>query len=185
MSGQPAPSDDLDAGIEAALSELNISITEAKHHNDPLWMPLSALSAFLRVMRRLYADFAVSMRKSIEEAKQPVRDEDMRRAVVQGISAHAGAMVKSLSWSIRLAAVGILLLVGGGSFWLGQSTEAAKYVQVPEQLGVTLTGPDAAQWLDLIRNNNIRGAMAQCTVRIQASRKACDLPLWLESAPQP
>src|SRR3978361_687838 len=124
MSNQPAHSDELDDGIQDALSQLNVSITEAKHHNDPLWMPLSALSAFLRSMQRLHTNFVGSMRKSIEEAKQPVRDDELRRAVAQGILIHAGQLAQCLWVRTVLIVAGMLLVtlacgIGAGYWFRG------------------------------------------------------------------
>jgi hypothetical protein len=112
----------VEADIELALSELDRSVLEARIHDDPLRLPLSALASFLRAQRGLYADSVVSMQRSIEAARQPVRDEDMRLAVVQGISSHAVNAVRTMGW--RNVLIGAAILVAsivagvGGGYWL-------------------------------------------------------------------
>jgi hypothetical protein len=125
MSAPPAGSE-LEATIEAALSELEMSVAETKYHSDPLRFPLLALAAFLRAIRVLYADSIMSMRQQIEAAKQPVNDDQLRRAVIQGISGHAGATVRALEWRNVVIGAGLLagaLLVGAaGGYWYGVSS---------------------------------------------------------------
>jgi hypothetical protein len=179
----PDATSKLDADMTFALSQLDVSISEAKHHNDPLWMPLSALSAHIQAQRQLHANFVASMTKSIEDARQPVRGEDMRRAVVQGIGIHAAATVRTMGWRNVLIGAGLLLgaaIIGAGSgYWMGTSAEAAKYVQAPANLGVALTASDAAEWVNLIRLNNITQANRTCFN--QGGGIACSFALWTKS----
>jgi hypothetical protein len=113
---------DVEADIELALSELDRSVLEAKIHDDPLRLPLSALASFLRAQRGLYADSVVSMQRSIEAARQPVRDEDMRLAVVQGIAIHARGVAKAINIGAALIGVAMLLIAFGAgwgeAYWL-------------------------------------------------------------------
>jgi hypothetical protein len=68
---------DLDASIDAALVHLDRAATEAALHDDPLQMPFTALASFLRAQRQLYADGAASLAQHLEQARQPVRDEEL------------------------------------------------------------------------------------------------------------
>ena len=52
--------------------------------------------------------------------------------------------------------VAVAMVTSAGCwFGTGKISEASQYVQVPAELGVALTGPAAAQWLALIRMNDI------------------------------
>jgi hypothetical protein len=57
----------------------------------------------------------------LDRLRQPVRDEDLRRAVVQGIDLHAGDVVRTMSWRNVLIGAGLLVaavLIGaGGGYW--------------------------------------------------------------------
>jgi hypothetical protein len=112
---------DVEADIETALTELDRSVLEARIHDDPLRLPLSALASFLRAQRGLYVDSVVTMQRSIEAARQPVRDDDLRRAVVQGISSHASSAVRTMGWRNVLIGAAILVAVlavgAGGGYW--------------------------------------------------------------------
>jgi hypothetical protein len=71
-------------------------------------------------------------------------------------------------------------MVAAGTYWWGgRASEASQYVQVPAEPGVALTGPDAAQWLALIRMNDIGRARRKCQpVPQSADGKACAFTLW-------
>ena len=58
----------------------------------------------------------------LDRLRQPVRDEELRRAVVQGIDRHADIVVRIMGW--RNVLIGAALLVaavmigGGAGYWL-------------------------------------------------------------------
>ncbi len=116
---------------------------------------------------------------------RPRRRSGKRIALGGALRGHAAAMVKSLSWNIRLAAAVLLVIVAAGSagagYWLGKSTEAAKYVQVPAALDAQLTAPNAAQWINLMRWNDIGKAARTCSP--QDCGVACSISLWVEPPP--
>jgi len=76
-------------------------------------------------------------------------------------------------------------MVAVGACWFGgQVSEASQYVQVPAEMGVALTGPDAAQWLVLIRMNDISRARRDCQpVPQPTGGKACAFTLWTQLPP--
>lgn len=184
---KPAINAELEGTIEEALSQLDLSAAEAQIHNDPLRLPLTALASFLRAQRQLHGDSIVSMRQAVEEGRQPVRDDDLRRAVVQGISVYAGGLVQTMSWRNVMLAAGMLVAGvaagAGGGYWLGSSREAAKYVRVPDGLGVALNGPAAADWVALMRLNDITRTNRVCSA--QAGGVACSISLWMKPPTAP
>jgi hypothetical protein len=174
---------DVEADIELALTELDRSVLEARIHDDPLRLPLSALASFLRAQRGLYADSIVTMQRSIETARQPVRDDHLRRAVVQGISSHASGAVRTMGWRNVLLAASILvasIVAGaGGGYWFGY------------RLGLTETAPlaglapaEASAWSQLMHNNSAVNAIDVCengkVAKTPDGRRACALPMWLD-----
>jgi hypothetical protein len=84
---------------------------------------------------------------------------------------------------IRLSAVGILLvgiaISAGAGYWFGRSIEADKLVQVPAQLGVALSAQDSAQWITLMRLNDIGKAERVCSP--QLGGQACSIALWTKA----
>jgi hypothetical protein len=88
-----------------------------------------------------------------------------------------------LNWAGIAIGIGAALvfgvICGGAGYWFGRSTEADKLVQVPAQLGVALTGPDAAQWTNLIRLNDIGKASRVCSP--QSGGQACAIALWTKA----
>src|SRR4051812_227821 len=89
---------ELDVSIDAALVPLDRAATEAALHDDPLQLPFAALASFLRAQKALYVDGAASLAQHLEQARQPVRDEELQKAVVRGIRPHAVAIVQAINW---------------------------------------------------------------------------------------
>jgi hypothetical protein len=58
----------------------------------------------------------------LDRLRQPVRDEELRRAVVQGIDRHADIVVRTMGWRNVLIGAALLVaavLIGGGAgYWL-------------------------------------------------------------------
>jgi hypothetical protein len=187
---------ELDASIDAALVHLDRAATEAALHDDPLERPFSALASFLRAQRQLYVDGAASLAQHIENAKQPVQDEALRRAVVQGISAHARAVVAAVNWQTASwltagALVAVLFGFVGGAQWqsdrMGAKVASATetVIAAHDGFGTSLKALDAAVWLDLIRMNpHITEAIQTCRPLPQSEGgSACAVPLWLMLPP--
>jgi hypothetical protein len=119
--------------IDQALTDLDRSIIEATLKDDPLRLPLTALSSFLKAQRQLHADSTQTLRQQIEAARQPIQDEQLRRAVIAGVSAHAASVIRALRWRTVVAATAIVvaaILLGVatgavGASWYFQHENAA------------------------------------------------------------
>lgn len=188
----------LPAVDEAALAEMRQVIADAQAEisrlvqlgelqNDPLRHPIQALSVHLDALYKVTRAGSQALAKQLQVAAEritpaepAVRDEELRQAVVEGIA--ASGMAHKLSARNAAVGAGLLLaavLAGGrAGYWFGQSTEAARLVQVPPALGVALTGSDAAQWMNLIRLNDIGKAERVCAD--QAGGVACAITLWVK-----
>jgi hypothetical protein len=186
------------ATVDAALVQLDRAAAEASVHDDPLQLPFTALAAFLRAQRQLYADADVSLARHIETARQPVRDDEFRRAVISGISAHATKAVDAMNWRSTISlTLGGLVLAGvgfaGGALWqhgiASAELEAAQSVIVKAHDGFPggLKARDVALWQDLIRMNpGVEEAMRSCKSMPQSrGGSACALPVWTLPPPPP
>jgi hypothetical protein len=186
---------ELDVSIDAALVHLDRAATEAALHDDPLQLPFAALASFLRAQKALYVDGAASLAQHLEQARQPIRDEELQKAVVRGIRAHAVAIVQAINWRTAAYLVMTALCIGGLGFGTGvwwQSDRLAAEVEtayntvvaVHDGFGSGLKAIDASVWLDLIRlNGNIREAIRQCQPMKEPAGTACAVPMWLMLPP--
>jgi hypothetical protein len=187
---------ELDTSVDAALVHLDQAAAEAGLHDDPLQLPFTALASFLRAQRQLYADAGVSLAQHIEIAKQPVQDEALRRAVIQGISAHARAAVAAINlrtgaWLAAGLLSAVLVGCGAGAWWQSDRSAAEvasatnTVIAAHDGFGTGLKALDAAVWLDLIRMNpHITEAIHTCRPLPQADGgSACAVPLWLMLPP--
>jgi hypothetical protein len=106
--------------------------------------------------------------------------DDVGRRLLGACQAWSAGLVRASlwkSWAALAATVLVAVVLGfGAGWWLGSSREADKYVQVPASLGVALTGQEAAQWVNLIRLNDISRANRICAE--QAGGMACSISLW-------
>ena len=86
-------------------------------------------------------------------------------------------------WGIAIS--GTVAIVVANVYWFGgRASEASQYVQMPVELGVALTGPDAVQWLALMRMNDIGRAQRDCQpVPQPADGKAYNFTLWTQLPP--
>jgi hypothetical protein len=182
---------ELDTAIDAALVHLDRAATEAALHDDPLQAPFTALASFLRAQRQLYVDGAVSLAAHLEQARQPVRDEELQRAVVRGIAQHAWDVVKAInlrtgSW-LAAGAMGVMLLGFSAGAWWQHAQSAAEIASATDTViaahdgfGTGLKALDAAVWLEIIRMNpRITDAIHTCRPLPQSDGgSACALPVW-------
>jgi hypothetical protein len=189
---------ELGASLDAALAQLDRAATEASVHEDPLELPFTALAAFLRAQRQLYAEADADLAQHIETAKQPVRDDELRSAVANGIRTHAAMAVQAINWRSTLyLALGGLVMAGlgfaGGAWWqYGISSAeltAAQNVIVAAHDGFPagLRAQDLALWQDLIRMNpNVGDELRSCLPMPQnRGGSACALPVWTLPPPPP
>lgn len=158
--------------VDQAKEALGEAVGRAGFRRDPFQHVLEAQAGIVD----LYPD----MLSLMDELRQPVRDEELRRAVIAGVSTYTGAAIREIKARTILIVAGVMfataLVVAGAGYWLGRSTEAAKYVDVPAGLGIVLKRPDAAEWLNLMQFNDISRANRTCAA--QAGGTACSIVLW-------
>lgn len=110
-AGHPDP---FDKQIAKAQQAIDDSIARAGLTRD-------AYGHALKAMRLVIGTFP-DLVQHLEATRQPVQAEEMRQAVVEGISTHAGNLVRALNvrnWLLASAALVVVLLTGGGAgYWL-------------------------------------------------------------------
>ena len=170
--------------VAAARIELSRVETIGGLQNDPLHFAFRALSIHLDAMHKMFLDGTLILRQEIEAARQPVRDDEMRSAVIQGIGAYANQTVRGLNWrTLTVAVIAALIFgaaCGGAGWWFGRGSNVT-FADVP------MEARSAAAWHSLIGWNAdvINGALADCTVNVQHGRKTCGVPLWIEPPVSP
>jgi hypothetical protein len=107
--------------IQAAQDTLELEAKRMAAVGDPMAQALAAQSVMLGAMHRLFIDGTLQLAHHIEDGKRPIHPDEMRRAVVQGISGYAAGAVQRLGVRNLLIGTGLLLatlLVGaGGGYW--------------------------------------------------------------------
>jgi hypothetical protein len=189
--------EDVDTALNRAVSAIDQAIIDNHLQGESLGEIMIAQKAFLTAQWAIYVtadqDMAGHLEQArvyLEEARQPVRDEEMQRAVSRGIAAHAWSAVKAInlrtaSWlavgAMAFALVGFSL----GGWWqhdrMAAQAETAynTIVAVNDGFGTGLKAIDASIWLDLIRMNpTIRDSLHQCEPMKQPAGSACTVPLW-------
>jgi hypothetical protein len=186
---------ELGVAVAAARAELERAVTLGGLQNDPLRHPLQALSLHLQTLHRLSVDVTSALDRAAEEARRPIRQEEIRR-VGQAAADGAAAFAKRLVWTetarLVLLAAGILAgtnaITGALCWWLGHRAETAVVQQAADSLPAAAAtyGADAAPvWFGLMQHNDIRAALASCSRFDSNGRSACRVALWLEPAPPP
>jgi hypothetical protein len=118
---------------EAALSDMTRVVADAQAEiarlvqlgelqNDPIRHPIQALSVHLDALCKItQAGIAHQMQappQSINSRNQPLCKDELRRAVIQGVSGYADAAVRALNWRSALVGAGVVvgaLLVGAAA----------------------------------------------------------------------
>ena len=200
--------DELDAVIERAVSALDVAIIENRLHDDPLRLVLVGLIQTLRALQRLYVaaneDMAGHLKQArvyLEDARRPVQDKELERAVIRGVGAYAINMISSIrsGTAAGLAAAGLVLgLIGFGlGGWWQYDRMAAEVdrmtaeveimnrktdrimVEAKDLGSVVLSAKSAAIWTELVQMNpNVADAMRECRPLKQVAGSACSLPIW-------
>jgi hypothetical protein len=189
--------EEVDTALNRAVSAIDQAIIDNRLQGESLGEVMIAQKAFLTAQWAMYvtadqdmADHLEQARVYLEDARQPVRDEEMQRAVSRGIAAHAWSAVKAInlrtaSWlavgAMAFALVGFSL---GG--WWQHDRMAAQVASATDTViaahdgfGTGLKAIDAAVWLDIIRmNGNIQEALRECQPLKERSGSACYVPLW-------
>lgn len=200
--------DDLAIVVDAAVSKLEQAINDNRLQTEPLGLVLTADIATLRAQQRLYAaasqDMADKLERArvyLEDARQPVQDDQLRRAVIQGIAAYATKAIDELSlrtafWLAVGAVAFALVGFGLGGWWQYdrmaaevdrmaanvaiQDTKTERIMVEAKELGsVVLSAKSAAIWTELVRMNyDVATAMRNCQFLKQPAGSACLLPIW-------
>jgi hypothetical protein len=155
-----------------------------------------AMAAFAGELHRFSLDAETQREtviKAVQNAPKPpaMSEHDVRFVGTQIAQSATDQLGRISRWvvvrNVLLAAgAGLALLVvgAGGGYWFGQSTEAARYANLPTELILALSNHDAARWLELMRNNSRKGALDDCLPINQPSGgKACAFTLWTELPP--
>jgi hypothetical protein len=190
LLNQPSPAPDICAAIRAAQDKLRRAVQAANLQGDPLGSVIDAYIDRLTAQHGMIVGAHQKLAAQISDAKplpSTISDAELRQmeqGLAQGATKELHKIARGLVARNVLLVAGILitvLVVGAGvGYWFGASTEAARYVQTPANLGVALTGPDAAEWANLIRLNNIGMSVHTCVQ--QAGGEACSITLWSKPA---
>ena len=189
---------ELDTAIERAVSSLDTAIIENRLHDDPIRLVLVGLIQTLRAQRQLHAAANADMarhleqaRVALEEARQPVQDKDLERAVTRGVGTYAMNLVTSIRFGAVAGLAGVGLVLGLIGFGLGgwwqydrmatevetQDHKTERIMVEAKELGsVVLSAKSAAIWTELVHlNPNVTDAMRQLPIP-QATGREC-LPI--------
>jgi hypothetical protein len=113
---EAAPVSGVGQSVRGAQDKL-AALIRAAPFGDPSTPVLEGLAGTLAAFHEMTSEIG----RQIEAAAVPVRDDDLRRAVAQGIGAHAGHLVGTLNFRNVLIVAGMLfvtLLVGAGGGYL-------------------------------------------------------------------
>lgn len=180
------------AAIRAAQDSLEQEARKAALVGDPTAGPLSSMSLMLGSMHKLFVDGSLTLARQIETAgqhieaaKQPVRDDELRRAVIAGIGSHAHAAIRVANWRIITIATTAVIAFGlvcvGGTWLVARSHLMAAVAGIEHRM----TGPEAERWLTIMQNNDIVAAEKAGTCAPQNGHTACTIAVWVEPLPPP
>jgi hypothetical protein len=205
------PSRRLEANIRGAQTALARAVTLGNLTGDPWRSPLEAMSITLGAQLALHTastghlrDVSARLDRQTGEAIARADAElSARTAAIAGqvvprlIRATEHALAARL-WTVKLrtiaavAGVAVVLigLMFGAGYWIG--TAAGEDVGLHTQEAIVTAArrdrPTAARlWAQLLANNDPRTAMAACETSVvkQSGRRACALPVWLDSPAPP
>lgn len=170
-------------GVQAALQELQRQADRLTATGDPIASAAAAMAEAVRASSRLILDASLTWQAQLK--MQPVIDRDeVRRGVLQGVSAHMGGMVRLMTWRTWMAgAAGLFLAVivsAGGGYWVGYQqgeTSVAPFT--------AMTPAEAATWSRLMADNpgNAAASFDVCQAGVQRNskgRRACSMPVWID-----
>jgi hypothetical protein len=140
-----AAAPELDLTIDAALSELDQSETEAKLHNDPLRLPWMALASFLRAQKQLHAGMV--------DSSSPPRRQSVGRSGLACWAIESGAAQryraicwpKSMRWNCRGLKATLSEAVAYGE--LGFVSALPATGQAAQEIAALMAELRALEWL--------------------------------------
>jgi hypothetical protein len=177
--------------IEAAQYALARAIARANLTGDPLGQALEAMSESLGAQLALHQAAEATAEKQFAMVRARVAaiaaettssiSSAIRADVVHELRAWTHRLDRSTAFKAALSLVAVALASGGAAYVAGRDAGRNKAVAVSTGLVAALaTEPQqAAQWLELVRSNNINSAIRRCTPMKNASGHACLVPLWL------
>lgn len=181
----PDPGDDAAQAAEAirrAQAELERAVAKAGLANDPLRYAFGGIAAALGA-------FGVGI-EAMRRPADPAAVERLERAAVKGADRRAAELARAHTLRTVLVAlalwIGSMGAVGVACYRWGHADAASDIQATGEGLALAFRdGPRAAaDWLNLMRQNDIEKALAACaggrSVPEAAGRRACSVPLWLE-----
>jgi hypothetical protein len=118
--------------VADARAEITRLMQLGELQNDPIRHPIQELSVRLDALYRVTRASSQMLTEQIQASAQqiptgsPLRDEDLGRAVMQGIARYTTGAERTLSVRAGLLLAAMLAGAGAG-YWFGQSTEATRF----------------------------------------------------------
>ena len=98
--------------VADARAEINRLVQLGELQDDPIRHPIEALSVHLDALYKVTLAGSQTLAKQIQTSdafKPSVQDDVLRRAVTQGVAAHAGRLVRTLNYRTMLMLAGMLV----------------------------------------------------------------------------
>lgn len=176
---------------------------------DAFMLTLTRLGSLTDRNARISADHAASLTTTLDQARRVADSEierfragldaakaetihDVAHHIARSADAALTRRVRVLDRnSVLIAAavlVGSILASGIGGYWWGESSATADIRETEAGLRAAFNnGPAAARdWLNLVTWNDPEKALSQCHGGVlQAGRRECDVPLWIEKPVSP
>jgi hypothetical protein len=171
--------------IAAAQADIATSIERAGLRDDPYRYPLAALSVVLG----LFPEFVEQLRNAARQPLDAAALDRLVKAAATGAEKKAAALARAHNRkTLALAAAvlaGVALACCGGGYWIGRHAAVVSVRLTEAGVGEAFRDPaNAAQWLALMRANDIRRAVGDCEAdrlwRDPSGRRACALHVWLD-----
>jgi hypothetical protein len=180
------------AAIQAAQEALAREIQKAELVDDPVAPALLAMGKMLDGLHKLFgatvegfhATTQTLDQRAAEIMRHPIAPDAVARlenAASTGADRRAAELARAhnrRSMLVQVAMVVGALLIGAG---VGYGTADMRLTTAVAGLDRGLTGPEARQWLGLMRDNDIVRAARSCAP--QAGGTACSFALWTDPPP--
>jgi hypothetical protein len=180
------------AVIHAAQDALAREIRKAELVDDPVAPALLAMGKMLDGLHQLFgatvegfhATTQTLDQRAAEILRHPIAPDALARleqAASTGADRRAAELARAHNRRSMLVQVAMVvggLVIGAG---IGYGTANVRLTAAVAGLDRRLTGPDALQWLGLMRDNDIARAARSCAS--QAGGTACSFALWTDPPP--
>jgi hypothetical protein len=136
--------DEASAAVRAAQDALDEQVRRGALTNDPLRHYLEAMSIALGAMHKMFVDGTLTIAQAVEDAKpQPIDTDTLRFAVIQGLRAHAGDVLRNIRLTTYVAGAALLTCMFAAGFaahwWI---TPAISYAGIRQGPDVCEQRPD-------------------------------------------